>query len=307
VVLSGPVGAQLTAPRGTIELINTSKWSINVRDIETGACPLYYFTPTSKLSKDGKACKVADLRVGDIVLMTWALDPYSTMKKNIRTLVCLPTLIPAKLKVGQVGYLSLPGKHVDTMNQRPATQSITESQERRYVCVAVDKDKVLIRELIIVRTYERITPPASPTSRKTKSPAAVEDKLVGTKHMEGAAFFLTGVNPSDYAPGREATLDGKWRVETTTSATVTKSSAIYSTILSTQREGQSEEEARVKTATESDKQTGNAVTNSKQKTDTKVRARAAVADQAKVASSAQDMVTVRISGFVLVPVLETSP
>jgi hypothetical protein len=57
----------------------------------------------------------------------------------------------------------------------------------------------------------------------------------------------------------------------------------------------------VKAATQGQRKTDDAVTNSEQKTDFEVDVKQDLADQAKGVSTAQSAITVRIDGFVLVP------
>jgi hypothetical protein len=273
---------------GKVESINKGTWCIGVRDTAANAKRMFYVQKRTRFTKDQLDSSFKDLRVGDVVALTWKMrhDPGED-RRIVETVDIRPTLWPDKLKVGQVGYMP------------------PQNEKYYFVVEAVqDPQTVLIREIVYVpkevdQTLHQHVPGYA-GSLKVK----VFDHIEYVK-KDGEQFFLGKVAASDYPVSRKVQLDGKWYVKSSSSTDVTKAGPTVTTKIrgsgtqerevqsETKREGQGDQESTVN---------GNTTeTNVKGRSKVDQNVKQKVAGKGSSTTSVQREVTSQVSGFVLVP------
>ena len=167
---------------------------------------IFYIEKGHAAFEGWQECKLSDIGANDTVAIRWKMKRVAQSdRRMVKTLDIRPLLQPGKLQVGQIGYLPL------------------QHDAYHFVCEYVDDEKVLVREII--------EKPICKTNYAFQGGVrvAVGQEFVKTERKEGEPFFLHHVDPSSYAVGRRAVIDGKWKVSGTAAAAVTKSSAIVTT------------------------------------------------------------------------------
>jgi hypothetical protein len=267
---------------GRVEQVNKARGTISVLEGGLGTKRLFYLNEESQLTKDGEPCKLTSLKANDTVAITWTMKRMGqTERRVLKTLDIRPLLLPGKFKAGQVGYLPL------------------QNDAYGYFCEYVDNERVLIREIVGVPTYRTVY--ASERGRRVP----VGRELVKLDKKEGEPFFLSGVDTSKYAVGRNVVLDGKWKVETTATVAVTKAGDVITTKTTYAGTSQVQQNTKVKTAGQNQTQvtTDGSTTQRdvKGKSDTDRNTDQDTAGKSTGTATRQSERTKTVSGFVLVP------
>ncbi len=274
---------------GKIETFNKATGCIGVRDIEKGNRRLYYVLKSTQITKDGGDTKsLKDLRVGDVVAMTWVMKhEYDEDKRIVQTLNILPTVWPDKFKVGQVGYLPPQG------------------EKYYFVVEAISNNQtVLVREILLEpkQIYQELHQgvPGYAGTLKVKVP----DHLEFVKKL-GEQFFLGQVNAADYPVGRKVQLDGKWRVKSANSTEVTQVGPRITTKESGSKTTEEDQDTRVKKSGQGEEEVtvnGNPTqTNVKGSRKGETNVNQNTTTKGTSTRTSQNEMTTKVSGYLLVP------